>query len=318
MEWTDLCITLPKTEADTAEAIATGISGSGIYIEDYSDLEAQVEAIAHVDLIEQALLDKDRTRVAVHLYLAPDEEAAPVVSLLHDRLTAAGLHYRLSASGVRQEDWENGWKAHYHALEIGRRLAVVPSWEEYENASGRAVLRLDPGMAFGTGTHETTALCLGVLDEWVQGGERMLDVGTGSGILAIAALRLGAAEADGVDIDPMCVRTAGENAARNGVDGRFKVLVGDLAAKATGRYQIITANIVANAILKMAPAIPPLLAEGGRFVASGVIDTRRDEVAAGLAAAGLIVDEIREKNGWAAFCCRAAEGCPGRSFGKAE
>ena len=307
MEWTDLCITLPKTEADTAEAIATGISGSGIYIEDYSDLEAQVEAIAHIDLIEQALLDKDRTQVAVHLYLAPDEEAAPVVALLHDRLTAAGLHYQLSAAGVRQEDWENGWKAHYHALEIGRRLAVVPSWEEYDNTSGRAVLRLDPGMAFGTGTHETTALCLGVLDEWVQGGERMLDVGTGSGILAIAALKLGAAEADGVDIDPMCVRTAGENAGRNGVEGRFKVLVGDLAAKASGRYQIITANIVANAILKMAPAIPPLLAPGGRFVASGVIDTRRDEVAAGLAAAGLIVDEIREKNGWAAFCCRAEE-----------
>ena len=305
MEWTDLCITLPKAEADDAEAIATGISGSGIYIEDYSDLEAQVEAIAHVDLIEQALLDKDRTKVAVHLYLAPDEDAAPVVTLLHDRLTAAGLHYQLSASGVRQEDWENGWKAHYHALEIGRRLAVVPSWEKYENVSGRAVLRLDPGMAFGTGTHETTALCLGVLDEWVQGGERLLDVGTGSGILAIAALKLGAAEADGVDIDPMCVRTAGENAARNGVEDRFKVLVGDLAAKAAGRYQIITANIVANAILKMAPAIPPLLAEGGRFVASGVIDTRRDEVAAGLAAAGLLVDEIREKNGWAAFCCRA-------------
>lgn len=306
MDWTDLCITLPKAEADTAEAIATGISGSGIYIEDYSDLEAQVEAIAHVDLIEQALLDKDRTEVAVHLYLAPEEDAAPVIELLHSRLTAAGLHYQLRASGVRQEDWENGWKAYYHAIEIGRRLAVVPSWEQYDPASGRTVLRLDPGMAFGTGTHETTALCLETLDAWVQGGERVLDVGTGSGILAIAALKLGAAEADGVDIDPMCVRTATENAELNGVAGRFAVRVGDLAAQARGPYQIITANIVANAILHLAPAIPPLLTPGGRFVASGIIDTRRDEVIAGLAAAGLAVDEVREKNGWVALRCSAA------------
>lgn len=307
MEWSDLCITVPRSEADTAEAIATGISGSGIYIEDYGDLEAQVEAIAHVDLIEQELLDKDRTHVSVHLYLAPDEDAAPVVSLLHSRLTAAGLHYRLGVSGVEQQDWENGWKAYYHTVEIGRRLAVVPSWEEYE-PNGRAVLRLDPGMAFGTGTHETTALCLGLLDEWVVGGERVLDVGTGSGILAIAALKLGAAAADGVDIDPMCVRTARENAQRNGVEDRFAVSVGDLAQTARGRYQIITANIVANAILHLAPAIPPLLAPGGRFVASGVIDTRQQEVAEGLAAAGLVVEEIRQKNGWAALCCRAKEG----------
>ncbi len=307
MEWTDLCITVPRPEAGTAEAIATGISGSGIYIEDYSDLEAQVEAIAHVDLIEQALLDKDRTHVSVHLYLAPDEDAAPEISLLHSRLADAQLHYRLSVSGVEQQDWENGWKAYYHTLEIGRRLAVVPSWEEY-GGTGRTVLRLDPGMAFGTGTHETTALCLILLDEWIAGGERVLDIGTGSGILAIAALKLGAAEADGVDIDPMCVRTAGENAARNGVADRFHLRVGDLAQTARGRYQIITANIVANAILQLAPAVPSLLAPGGRFVASGVIDTRRQEVAEGLAAAGLVVEEMREKNGWVAFCCRAKEG----------
>ena len=302
MEWTDIRITVPKARADEAEAIATGISGGGIYIEDYSDLEAQVQAIAHIDLIEQDLLEKPRDQVIVHMYLAPDEPPAEVLALLRERLDGCGLPYELDTSGVEQEDWESGWKKYYHALEIGKRLAVVPSWEEYE--TDRTVMRLDPGMAFGTGTHETTALCLGVLDELVAGGERMLDIGTGSGILAIGALRRGAAAAEGVDIDPMCVRTAGENAELNGVADRIKVLVGDLSAKASGKYDLITANIVANAILSLAPAVPALLAQNGTFIASGIIDTRRDEVADGLRAVGLDVVEIREQNGWECIICR--------------
>ncbi|OUN15156.1 50S ribosomal protein L11 methyltransferase [Gemmiger sp. An87] len=302
MQWTDIRITVPKAQADTAEAIATGISGGGIYIEDYSDLETQVEQIAHVDLIEQDLLDKDRTKVIVHLYLAPDENPAEVVELVRSRLAAAEVDYTLAAEGVEQDDWENGWKAYYHALTIGQRLAIVPSWEEFD--TDRVVIKLDPGMAFGTGTHETTALCLEVLDGLVKGGERMLDIGTGSGILAIAALKLGAASAEGVDIDPMCVRTAGENAALNGVDDKLQVLIGDLSDKATGTYNIITANIVANAILSLAPHVPALMAPGATFIASGVIDTRRDEVVEGLRAAGLNVVEVREQNGWVAILCK--------------
>ena len=302
MDWTDIKLTVPARFSDTAEAIATGISGGGIYIEDYRDLESQVEAIAHVDLIEQDLLDKKRDEVIVHLYIAPDENVAEIADLMRDRLARAEVPYTMALEGVRQEDWENGWKQYYHAMDIGARLAVVPSWEQYD--TDRAVITLDPGMAFGTGTHETTALCLTVLDETVHGGERVLDIGTGSGILAIAALKLGAAEAEGVDIDPMCVRTAGENAQLNGVDGKLKVLVGDLSDKATGKYDIITANIVANAILHLAPCVPALLAEGGTFIASGIIDAREEEVCAGLAAAGLKVAEVRRQGGWVAILCK--------------
>ena len=306
MQWTDLCITVPKHQADAAEAIAVDIAGSGIYIEDYSDLEAQVEAMAHVDLIEQDLLDKDRSKVLVHLYLEPGKNPAQVIDQLHQKLQAAQVEYQLGTAGVEQEDWENGWKAYYHAIDIGRRLAVVPSWEEHP--TDRVVLKLDPGMAFGTGTHETTSLCLEALDGLVQGGERMLDIGTGSGILAIAALLLGAQSAEGVDIDPMCVRTAGENAALNGVADRLQVLVGDLSDKASGKYRIITANIVANAILSLAPAVPALLEDQGTFIASGIIDTRRDEVIEGVKRAGLDVVDVKEKNGWAALICRLHKG----------
>lgn len=301
MEWTDIKTTVPAAYAETAQDIATGISGGGIYIEDYRDLEAQVAAIAHVDLIEPELLGKSRDEVTVHLYLAPDENFAEVAELMQSRLQRAGVPFQMACEGVRQEDWENGWKAYYHAMDIGRRLAVVPSWETYE--TDRAVITLDPGMAFGTGTHETTALCLEALDGCIRGGERVLDIGTGSGILAIAALKLGAASAEGVDIDPMCVRTAGENAARNGVQDRLTVLIGDLSDRASGQYDVICANIVANAIRALAPAVPALLAENGVFLASGIIDERRDEVIAAVRAAGLAVREVREKNGWAALVC---------------
>ncbi|MCI5555581.1 50S ribosomal protein L11 methyltransferase [bacterium] len=304
MEWTDIQITVPARFADTAEAVATMVSNGGIYIEDYRDLEQQAWEIAHVDLIEQELLDKPRDIVKVHMYLAPDENPAEILPLFRERLDNSGIEYTLETSGVEQEDWQNAWKKYYHAMDIGSRLAIVPGWEQYK--TDRTVITMDPGMAFGTGTHETTSLCLETLDSLVKGGERVLDIGTGSGILAIAALKLGAAVAEGVDIDPMCVRTAGENARRNGVQDRFTVLVGDLSDKASGQYNIITANIVAAAILSLAPHVPALMAPGARFIASGIIDTRKDEVLTGLRAAGLEPVEVKEKRGWVCIICKAA------------
>ena len=305
MQWTDIEITVPQAYAGTAEAIATMVANGGIYIEDYSDLEQQAWEIAHVDLIEQELLDKPRDVVKVHMYLAPDENPAEVLPLFKERLEASGIPYELATNGVEQEDWQNAWKKYYHAMDIGKRLAIVPGWEQYD--TDRTAITMDPGMAFGTGTHETTALCLEVLDERVRGGERVLDIGTGSGILAIAALKLGAAAAEGIDIDPMCVRTAGENAARNGVEDRLTVLVGDLSDKASGVYDLITANIVAAAILSLAPHVPALLAPGAVFIASGIIDTRKEEVLAGLRAAGLEPFDVREKRGWVCIVCRKQE-----------
>ncbi len=304
MEWTDIRLTVAQKDAEQAEAVATMIAEGGIYIEDYSDIEEQVEQIAHVDLIEPELLEKPRDVVIIHLYLEPGAQPAETLAVVQARMEAAGIAYTVETEGIEQEDWQNGWRKYYHPLEIGRRLAVVPSWQEYD--TDRVKLLLDPGLAFGTGGHETTSLCLEALDELVQGGERMLDIGTGSGILAIAALKLGAASAEGVDIDPVAVRTAVENAALNQVEDRFSGLVGDLSDQASGTYQIITANIVANAIISLSPAVPGLLAEGGHFIASGIIDTRADEVEEALRAAGLAVAARKEKRGWVCFVCTAA------------
>ena len=304
MEWTDIRLTVALKDAEQAEAAATMIAEGGIYIEDYSDIEEQVAEIAHVDLIEPELLEKPRDVVIIHIYLEPGAQPAETLAAVEARMEAAGIPYTVETAGVEQEDWQNGWRNYYHPLEIGRRLAVVPSWQEYQ--TDRVKLMLDPGLAFGTGGHETTSLCLEALDQRVAGGERVLDIGTGSGILAIAALKLGAASAEGVDIDPVAVRTAEENAALNGVADRFAGLVGDLSDKAGGTYQIITANIVANAIMALAPAAPGLMAPGGCFIASGIIDTRADEVEAALRAAGLAIADRREKRGWVCFVCTAA------------
>ena len=300
MEWTDIRLTVSKADAEAAEAVATMIAEGGIYIEDYSDIEEQVEQIAHVDLIEQELLDKPRDTVIIHMYLEPVETLA----LIAARMEAAGIPYTSETEGVEQEDWQNGWRKYYHPMDVGQRLAIVPSWQDYD--TDRVKLILDPGLAFGTGGHETTNLCLEVLDERVKGGERVLDIGTGSGILAIAALKLGAAVAEGVDIDPVAVRTAGENAALNGVADKLTVLVGDLSDKASGKYDIITANIVANAIMSLAPAVPGLMADDAVFIASGIIDSRKDEVIAALEAAGLAVLEVMEKRGWECIVCKKA------------
>ena len=304
MEWTDIRLTVSKTDAEAAEAVATMIAEGGIYIEDYSDIEEQVEQIAHVDLIEQELLDKPRDTVIIHMYLEPGASPVETLALIAARMEAAGIPYTSETEGVEQEDWQNGLRKYYHPMDVGQRLAIVPSWQDYD--TDRVKLILDPGLAFGTGGHETTNLCLEVLNERVKGGERVLDIGTGSGILAIAALKLGAAVAEGVDIDPVAVRTAGENAALNGVADKLTVLVGDLSDKASGKYDIITANIVANAIMSLAPAVPGLMADDAVFIASGIIDTRKDEVIAALEAAGLAVLEAKEKRGWECIVCKKA------------
>lgn len=311
MQWTDIKITVPKAQAEDAEAIATGVSGGGIYIEDYSDLEEQVERIAHVDLIEQDLLDKDRTHVTVHLYLSPDENPAEVLDLLRGRLEAAELEYTLAADGVEQQDWETAWKAYYHALPIGKRLAIVPSWEEYP--TDRIVIRLDPGMAFGTGTHHTTQLCLEQLEENIKPGCSILDMGCGSGILSIGGILLGAANATAVDIDPVAVRTCQENAAVNGVHAdRYRALSGDLVRDKKLReeigsgYDIITANIVADIIIALAPTFDGFLKDDGVLITSGIIAERHQDVVEALAKEGFYPVETVERKGWVAITLKKA------------
>ena len=203
----------------------------------------------------------------------------------------------------------NAWKEAYKPFPVGKHLLVRPSWEDEYDAQGRRVLSLDPGMAFGTGSHPTTRMCLEYIDELVKEGDSVVDLGCGSGILSIAALILGAKDAIAVDIDPIAETIAYENAALNGIGkDRYTVLTGDVLTDSalrekieTKRYPIVTANIVASVIIALAPYAAKLLEEGGKFITSGIIDTREEEVAAALTAAGLSILEIRRGGDWRAI-----------------
>ena len=314
MDWTEVRVTVPIKDSETAEAIAQMVVPYGIYIEDYSDLLEEVPKIAHIDLIDEELLRRSREEAVIHLYISPEESPAEAVAYLCARLEQEGISHRVDTAPVREEEWATAWKKYYHPTPLGKRLVVCPTWEEYSPGEGELVMRLDPGMAFGTGTHHTTRLCAQLLEETVSPGCRVLDMGTGSGILSIAAILLGAREAVGVDIDPVAVRTAGENAALNGIGpDRFRPLCGDLVhdpglARELGEgFDIIAANIVADVIIALAPAFPRYLKPGGRAVCSGIILPRREEVEAALRAQGLEILETREAEGWCAFLASVRE-----------
>lgn len=305
MDWTDLAITVPVENIDEAAAVAQMVAGAGIYIEDYSDLEEKTLEIAHIDLIDEELIQKDRTKAVIHIYLAQDYSPAEPISYIGHRLEECGIPFVIATSGVKEENWATAWKRYYHPIELSEKLAICPSWENIAPKPGQKVICLDPGMAFGTGTHETTRLCLKLLESQLNSGMSMLDVGTGSGILAICAKLLGSGRTVGVDIDPVAVRTAKENAELNNC-GDIELLCGDLAQDVEGQFDVICANIVADAILRLAKDLPQLMHENSVCVVSGIIDTRRREVEDGLRAAGLVPFEVELQNGWAAIACKKA------------
>ena len=311
MNWAEVRVaTTPEgIEILTGFLMAHGVNG--VMIEDAGDFNRFLnDTTIHWDYVDEELMKMAHCETAVKFYLPDNPQGYETLNQIKADLGKLQADQEIDLGDLsvtisyqEEEDWETAWKKYYRPIMVSDTLAVVPEWEDFAGKEGQIILRMDPGMAFGTGTHETTALCLETLDGLVKGGERVLDIGTGSGILAIAALKLGAAKAEGVDIDPMCVRTAGENAALNGVQNDLTVLVGDLSEKATGVYDVICANIVANAIIHLVPNVPALLAKHGTFLASGIIDTRKDEVIAAVQAAGLALREVKEKNGWVALVC---------------
>ncbi len=303
--WTELTISVPVADTDRAADIANMTVPYGLYIEDYSDLEEGAREIAHIDLIDEELLARDRTRSLIHVYLEPEVNPAEALAFLQERLSAAGIDNALSTRTVREADWANNWKQFFKPLPVGEKLLILPTWETDENKEGRAVLHIDPGMAFGTGGHETTRLVLETLEKTVKEGDRFLDIGCGSGILSIAALLFGASSAFGVDIDPLAVKTAIENGALNGMTApRYAIVEGDLADKVTGQYEVVAANIVADAIIALSPAVPAFLKEGGVYVVSGIIDVREAEVVAALGRCGFTVAERYEQRGWVCLVCK--------------
>ena len=304
MNWTEISIKVASADVDRVEAIANMSVPYGIYIEDYSDLIEQSWEIAHVDLIEKELLDKDRNSAVIHIYVSEEDNAVESVEYIKELLLADGIGFEIITELVNDSSWADGWKKFFKCTEIGEKLVIRPSWEEYENKDGRVVLSIDPGAAFGTGTHATTSLCLSVLERYISSESTVLDIGCGSGILSIAGVLLGAEKAVGVDIDAQSVRVAKENAEINCVSEKTNYLIGDLADKVSGKYNVVCANIVADVILKLLENVADFMEDTGILMTSGIIDMRRDDVVEGFSRFGFKIVEELNKDNWYAFVCR--------------
>lgn len=271
-----------------------------IQIEDYGDLDELMLDGVYGDLIDEAVLTADREHASVSIYLPCERPISEAVSYLRERFDALGADVTVEAVGVSEEDWAETWKQYYRPVKVGRAV-IVPAWEKYEAAPDEITVTMDPGMAFGTGTHETTRLVIGLIDKYLHPGDRFLDLGCGSGILSICASKLGAGECFAYDIDPVAVRVTWENIADNGT-GNVHCDVSDLLSNVdrAEKYDLIVANIVADIILRMAGDVGEYLKSDGVLIVSGIIDERAAEVTDAFVSLGYRIVEEAHENGWCA------------------
>lgn len=303
--WTEIKIIVPVERVDEAGAVASMTVPYGIYIEDYSNLEEEAMEIAKIDLIDEELLSKDRSIGIVHIYISPEENPQEAISFIEDRLTAENIDYKIELDNCAREDWENNWKQYFKPIKVGNKLLIRPVWIDDYDAQGRVVLNLEPGIAFGTGTHETTRLCLEALENYIDCDTHMLDVGCGSGILSVAGMLFGAKDVIGVDIDKLAVKVAIENGKLNGLEyPSYNMIVGNLIDRVSGKFNVVTANIVADAIIMLTPDIKHFLADDAVYIVSGIIDIREDEVVDSLLQNGFTVINRRTENGWVCLECK--------------
>ena len=295
-QWTQVKVTVKLPKLDALTAVMSMVSNN-LQIEDYSDIDLKT---CYGDLIDESILNADKTIASVSVYLPAEKSVPECLAFLRERFSVSGLEdAKVETIGVNEEDWANSWKAYYKPIKIGSKLVIVPAWEKYEAAPGELIVRMDPGMAFGTGTHETTRLVIQLLEKYTAPGCRMLDVGTGSGILAICASRLGAGECRAYDIDPMAVRVANENIKDAGLSN-VTCEVSDLLKQVDNSrpYDLMCANIVADIIIRMTPDVGALMHENTVLLASGIISERSEDVIACFEKNGFQIVEKLVDNGW--------------------
>ncbi len=309
IKWLEVAVDAAPEELDALSARLTMNGVTGLVIEDEADFQRFLEQNhQYWDYVDEELQEKMKGVCRIKFYVSDDDHG-------HQQLRTwmEGIDKPYTTALLGENDWAHSWQKYYKPMEVGERLYIVPEWEREEPVpAGKTALYLNPGLTFGTGSHASTQLCLGGVEQYVHEGDRVLDLGCGSGILSIAALRLGASAAVAVDIDPKAVDVAYENAAMNGI-GRdcYRVLAGDVLSDeglvdelAEQKYGVVLANIVADVIIPLSAKVHRFLDRGGMFLCSGIIDTRAHEVEAALERNGLVLTNRWEKKGWVALAAR--------------
>ena len=296
--WVQIKVTCKSEDSEVVAGVMSMVD-NGLMIEDYSDVDDILEGV-YADLIDESIVEADRTKVSVSVFVSTIKSPAESELFIKERLDASGIEYTIEHIGVNEEDWANSWKKYYKPIKTGRRLVIVPVWETYEKQPGETIVLMEPGMAFGTGTHETTRLCAGFVEDYVIEGCKVLDVGCGSGILAIAASKLGAGSCFACDIDPVAIKVAKENTVLNDTPN-VECAVSDLLKQAPipdGGYDVIVSNIVADVIIRLSPDVDKYLAKNGTYIVSGIIEERANEVIDALDGDGYKPVAERYENGW--------------------
>ena len=301
MKWNQLRVTCDTAELDTVCAVMSMLD-EGLMIEDYSDAMEGANKV-YGELVDESILTADVSRASVSIFVEESVNLEGHIEFINSHLAGLSGKYDIQVLSSDEDDWRYAWRKYYKPTRIGKNLIIVPDGDSYESSENDVRIDLEPGLAFGTGTHETTRLCAAFLEEYVKEGDYMLDVGAGSGILAICASKLGAEYCAACDIDPIAVRTEKENAELNGC-GNINCFVSDLLSDVTlkdGReYDIVTANIVADIIIKMSPEIGAFVRKDGLVITSGVICEREAEVDAAMASGGFEKVTSKYDGGWCA------------------
>ena len=304
MQWAEVSVDTSHEATDLVSEILQELGAAGVVIEDPALLNEYIRSGLwdYTDLKES----EETEVVRVKAYWALDEELEGKLQRLAarlDDLTAHGIDKGAGAvswKAVADEDWAEMWKEFFHTEKIGARTVIKPTWEEYEAKAGEIVVELDPGAAFGTGQHATTSLCIRALEDLVRPGMTVFDVGTGSGVLAIVAAKLGAKRVEAVDFDPVAVRVARENVRQNGAEDVVRTERSDLLKSVAGKADLIIANIIADIIVRLFGEVKGSLVAGGTMLLSGIIEDRLPDVVEAAAQHGFAVEKIEQEKGWAA------------------
>ena len=299
--WLEVTLPVPADRLDRVCDILTDNGMTGLVVEEEGDFLRFLEQNRQYwDYVDEGLAQRMKGVSRVKFYVPDNDEGQKQL-----RQYLAGLEeLEPQTVSLREEDWATSWQKYYQPIPVGRRVYIVPDWMRGQPVpEGRAPLYLNPGLTFGTGAHPTTQLCLELLEKYVSPGTGFLDMGCGSGILSVAALLLGAKSAVGVDIDPLAVKTAVENARVNGVGERFTGICGNLGEKVTGKFQVAAANIVADIVILLSQDAPRFLTLDSVYIVSGIIDTREQDVLDALSGRFTVL-ERREEKGWVAMALR--------------
>jgi len=303
MDWTEVQIKTTAEFEDIIINILYDVGATGLAIEDPRDILDLTQTRADWDFIDSSLIDVELDVILIKAYFSESDDLGYTIQDIKNKIKEHPMlnddENIVTIRLVNDNDWSESWKKFYKPVNIGERIVIKPSWEEYDSNSNELIIELDPGMAFGTGTHETTIMCIEALEKYIKPEDIVYDIGCGSGILSIASSKLGAGKVVGVDLDDLCVRISNENIQLNKVEHIIEIRRGNLLDVITGKADVIVSNIIAEVIAGMTEEIKEYLNNKGIFIASGIINSKVKLVETALIDSGFNIIDIINRNEWA-------------------